>query len=585
MNSSGYWQMFWRRRLSRRAALRAGVLGAAGVAMATALGCEEEEERAEASPTAQATVAGEEIPSGAKYGGRLVTVPLNTPVNFDAYTVVEPGSHSIIAPVYSNLLRWYEDEPGEQKMMPELAEAMPEQPEDIRYIYKLRGGVKYHDREPLNGRELTSQDVKYSFERITGTYAEREKSARALFRMRSWFDSIDKIETPDDYTATFTLKQPFAPFLAYTGHTWVSILPPELEGRFEREAIGTGPFMLDKYVPGDNGYARFRKHPNYFRKGRPFLDTLEFRFLPWGPGGATNPSLQADFLAGNVDVADLIDQPTREAVLAERPDAKEYRSPSWFTVQLYWNLARTDIPYADRRVRHAVQISIPFDKMIEMLSPEGGPPGAEQTGPIPPSVKEWALPPEDLPKYDLEEAKRLLQAAGVTPPVPMRLDVSDYFAGTQLATLAQIILPQDLWKIEINSYGTDVVRWMSDVYYAISGNYYGTIHTHWAYDDPDQNFYPYFHSRGSANNYHYSDPELDGLLEEQRRELNLEKREQLVREIQLRLLRENPSVYLIGVFIPSMTQPWVKNWRLMIRGNLNSMRQWDEVWMDPIPRT
>jgi ABC-type transport system substrate-binding protein len=65
----------------------------------------------------------------------------------------------------------------------------------------------------------------------------------------------------------------------------------------------------------------------------------------------------------------------------------------------------------------------------------------------------------------------------------------------------------------------------------------------------------------------------------------VEKRKQLVRDIQLLILRESPSVFMIGLKTYSMTQPWVKNWRLMVRGNLNSMREWDEVWLDPIPRS
>src|SRR5574341_1002384 len=101
--------------------------------------------------------------------------------------------------LYSRLIRL----DNQMKPRPDLAERWRVSPNGKLYTFFLRKGVKFH-----NGRELTSEDVKYTYERIlnpeTGSIA------------RSFFLVIDRIDTPDKYTVQFVLKDPFTPFLVNT---------------------------------------------------------------------------------------------------------------------------------------------------------------------------------------------------------------------------------------------------------------------------------------------------------------------------------------------------------------------------------
>ncbi|MBI2866310.1 MAG: hypothetical protein HYX99_02995, partial [Chloroflexi bacterium] len=80
----------------------------------------------------------------------------------------------------------------------DLAESW-EMPSDRTYVFKLRKGIKFHNKPPVNGRELTSQDVKWSMER---------KMVAGLALGPVLKESVESIETPDNYTVKFILKEP-----------------------------------------------------------------------------------------------------------------------------------------------------------------------------------------------------------------------------------------------------------------------------------------------------------------------------------------------------------------------------------------
>ena len=92
--------------------------------------------------------------------------------------------------------------PGTFPIEGDLAESW-QQIDDTTYVFKLRRGVRFHGKPPVNGRELTAEDVRYTFERIL-----TDKGSNV-----SMYRSIAKVEAVDRYTVRFTLKEPFAWFL------------------------------------------------------------------------------------------------------------------------------------------------------------------------------------------------------------------------------------------------------------------------------------------------------------------------------------------------------------------------------------
>src|SRR5437870_1875552 len=124
--------------------------------------------------------------------------------------------------------------PG-QKMGASLAESWTESPDGLTYEFKLRKGLKFH-----NGDALTSDDVKFSFERYNGAAAKELKA-----RVRS-------LETPDPLTVRFHLKEPWPDFMTFYGTTATAagiVLPRKYaeqvgaEG-FRQKPIGAGPFKF-----------------------------------------------------------------------------------------------------------------------------------------------------------------------------------------------------------------------------------------------------------------------------------------------------------------------------------------------------
>ena len=118
--------------------------------------------------------------------------------------------------VFSKVLK-YDDEVTQQ-LSADLADGMPEQPDQTTYIIKLRKGVKFHDSPRVRanfptvaGRELTAEDVKYSIERQVNP----SSSQKALYYRRGQWESIDKMDVTDPYTLRITTKNPTAPFLHY----------------------------------------------------------------------------------------------------------------------------------------------------------------------------------------------------------------------------------------------------------------------------------------------------------------------------------------------------------------------------------
>src|SRR5499426_469761 len=134
--------------------------------------------------------------------------------------------------------------PGTQPIEGDLAESWT-QPNDTTHVFKLKKGVRWHPKPPVNGRELTSEDVKYTYERFLTIPGNPNKGT---------LEVIDKIEAVDKYTVKFTLKEPYAWFLDALASTSTWIIAKESVEKFGdlkqwESVVGTGPWMLERYEP------------------------------------------------------------------------------------------------------------------------------------------------------------------------------------------------------------------------------------------------------------------------------------------------------------------------------------------------
>ena len=193
--------------------------------------------------------------------------------HFDPHIATANFTQSTLSFVYSKLVRHKvgaDVPPGAFIVEPDLAERW-EELDDTTYVFHLRQGVKWHNKPPVNGRELVADDIKFTYDRFL---TEKANGNRYLL------DSVDRIEVVDRYTVKFVLKEPFVWFLsvlAYPTSTW--IVAPEVAqqyGDFKKveTAIGTGPFILERYEP--NVKSVFKRNPDYYREGQPYVDGVEW---------------------------------------------------------------------------------------------------------------------------------------------------------------------------------------------------------------------------------------------------------------------------------------------------------------------
>src|SRR5712691_1669925 len=179
------------------------------------------------------------------------------PPHFDPHLTIAPFTHWVLSFVYSRLVRHKvgaDVQPGTFIVEPDLAERW-DTPDDTTYVFHLRQGVKWHNKPPVNGRELVAEDVKFTFDRFL---AEKANPLRYLL------ESVDRIEVVDHYTVKFLLKEPYVWLVDVLANPIMWIIAPEVVQHFgdlkkAESAIGTGTFLLEHYEP--NVKTVFTRHP------------------------------------------------------------------------------------------------------------------------------------------------------------------------------------------------------------------------------------------------------------------------------------------------------------------------------------
>jgi len=210
------------------------------------------------SPLALTGASAKEQP---QYGGDLVMLRADQLLSLLPSQPTDNASIWVIEEVYDTLML---PEANGKGVGPDLATSWSQSANGLDWTFHLRHGVKF-----TNGQPLTSKDVKFSIE-------QTEKPSSPF----SFIDaSIAKIMTPDEYTVVIQTKTPFAPLPADMAIFANSIVPYNYAGMtpedFAKHPIGSGPFMLKSWTPGVE--ATFVRNPQYWRQGRPYLNSVTFR--------------------------------------------------------------------------------------------------------------------------------------------------------------------------------------------------------------------------------------------------------------------------------------------------------------------
>ena len=483
--------------------------------------------------------------------GGVLRVRGYDPVHFDPHQTISFKTHTTLSFVYSKLVRHKvgpEVRPGTFIVEPDLAERW-EELDDTTYVFHLRKGIKWHNKPPLNGRELVADDVKFTYDRFRTEPGNPN---------RYMLDPVERIEVVDRYTVQFLLKEPYVWLvnaLAYPWSMW--IVAPEVVQQFvdlkkPESAIGTGPFLLERYEP--NVKTVFKRNPDYYRDGQPYVDTVEWLVIPDESTGL------AMYRTGQLDCGPGINWAVRQQDLEALKKThshlryQDYLSQSGSVVTM-----RTDMPpFTDVRVRRAISHAIDRQAIIEAVWGRGAPTPAVSRG-----LVEWTLPIDQLGagaqyyEYDPQEARRLLAEAGFPKGFKTQLTVTSGL-GRDMVDQAQLVqrFLKDIGldaELKIQEYGAYV---STTVQGKFEGMVVGPIGVVW---EPDGRLYRAYASDSSRNIGHVNDATLTAMLKEQRRTKDLEARKQLIFDIQRYVAEQQYYIYLNSTTITTSWQPYVKN--------------------------
>ena len=435
-------------------------------------------------------------------------------------------------------------QPGTFPLEGDLAESWT-QPNDKTYVFTLRRGVRWQNKPPVNGRELTADDVVYSVNRFLTT----KGNANAFM-----LGSLDKVEATDKHTVKFTLKEPFAWFLDTLANPMaVAIVAKECVDKFGdlkkwESVVGTGPWMLDSYRP--NQGMTLVRNPNYFVQGLPYIDRIDVTI------DEDNASRISSFLAGKYDIGwenpgainrvdwvQIKDKVKRPVRTAEFPS----------NVMSHISMRTDQKPFSDVRVRQAISLAIDRQGLIDATYEGAG----AVNPPVPAALRDWTIPMDQLGegarwyKYDPAEAKKLLAAAGHPNGFPASICFTTY-GSTVLIDQSQLLL-KNLKDVGINAtldqkeYGA----YISSCFY---GNFPSmTYGPQTPFLEPDTFLYGQYYPGQPRNQSHINDPQVADLLVRQRRTFDVAKRREVIFEIQRYLARQQyyvqmPSGVYIGVW-------------------------------------
>lgn len=298
------------------------------------------------------------------------------------------------------------------------------------------------------------------------------------------------------------------------------------EGNYKETIIGTGPFQLDPATSQKGTRYVFKKNPTYWEQGKPYLDEVRILIL------LQDSTAKAGFQAKQVDVLP-------ELFISDIPDLQKGNPNAQFLRYIQpraasWRLGQAKGQVTtDLRIRKALNMSMDRDEINKVFA--GGEGQWGFAGAMEGLFTE-AETKQIIGKYDPEGAKRLLAEAGYPNGVKMFFPTDN--SRTQLEmTLFQLVQAQ--WKKVGIDMDLQMMERTQQRQFRRTGTFDldATINLSPLEADNDTILFGEYHSSmgNSTNNAKVADPELDRLLEAQRREPNLEKRKQALRAAAMRI--------------------------------------------------
>jgi peptide/nickel transport system substrate-binding protein len=481
-----------------------------------------------------------------KPGGTLTFATSIDVPSLEPHLEAADAWHRRKALVYENLT-WVDNE---VVVKPQLAESW-EIKDGVIYTFKLRRGVQFH-----NGKEMDAEDVKYSLERQLD---EKVGSAG-----RGDLLMIDRVEVVDRYTVRITLKQPTGPFLVALGGRYNAVIPKGSAPAgdvLRRTAIGTGPFMVEEFVPAQR--LVLKKNPSYWDKGKPYLEKVIIQVMP------DEQTALAGLRAGTIDVI-AIEDAKNFLLVKDDPKLATTRSPAIKidTLELPGDVP----PVNNQKVRQAILLAL--DKPAIM---QAGIMGLGQViGGMPPAMKYWSLPVDQLPnqKRDVAKAKQLLAEAGF--PTGFELKLRTIVGYATMAANAPVIAAnlRDV-GISVRAETIDLGIWAEEW----RGRRQSVTLNAWGgFMDPDLLYYRHFHTQPKGMDFRrWNNAKADELLDRGRSTVDPAARKAAYDDLQKMMAEDPICIPLYSADLLNVMQKYVKGYVQHPSGWYYGIK---ETWLD-----
>ena len=470
--------------------------------------------------------------------------------------------------LFNNLVMFDPQKPveGLDTIIPDLAESWATDETKTKVTFKLRSGATWHD-----GKPFTAKDVGCTFDLINGVTEGARKSPRKI-----WYDNVEKITVDSDSAVTFHLKAPQPSLMNLLASGLTPIYPCHVSAKDMRTApIGTGPFKLAEFKRNES--IRLERNPNYWKKGFPYLDAIDFRVIP------SRSTRMLAFIAGEFDLTfvDDVSIPLMKDVAARVPTAVCELNPAGTYANVMVN--RTAAPFDNPKIRSAMTLAFDRKVFTDILG-EGKLSVGGAMLPLPEG--RWGMPPDvlaTLPGYapDIEksraEGRKIMESLGYSKDKPLKIKVTTR-ALDQYKDPAILLIDQ-LKSIHIEGelFVADSTVWynvMQKKDYAVALNVTGV-----GVDDPDANLVENYLCKSERNFTNYCNADVDRMISVQSREPDGEMRKRIVWDIERTLVEDAARPVLFHSRTGTCWYPKVKG----LKRHQNSIyNQWrfEDVWLD-----
>ncbi|MGH7056328.1 MAG: ABC transporter substrate-binding protein [Acetobacteraceae bacterium] len=430
-------------------------------------------------------------------GAAYSATPANTLIDgtTDTVTNIDPagqynyGSDTVDREIFQHLMAF---PPGKNVPAPELATGCKANSTETEWTCALRQGVVFQ-----NGDKFTSADVQFSFERLIKIH-----DPSGIWTL---LHNLKSVTTNGQYSVTFNLKAPQSTweFILTTSAAYIvdhKIYPADKLQPSTSEQVGTGPYRLVKYAPGQD--AVFKAWKGYWGSNKPKIPNLIITYF------SKSSTMKLALQRGELDMAFRDFTPTEYASLEKAKGLKVWKGPG---VEIrYLVLSMTRAPTNNLAVREALAYLMPREAIATRI----------YHGLVTPL---YSMVPAGLPGHNnafetvygktanVAKAKAVLEKAHIKTPIPLTVwwTPSHYGAASaeEYTEIERALNASGLFKVTLKS-----AEWAT--YSKTLGTQYDAFQLGWFPDYPDAEDYltPFYGSKSNFTSNGYSNPKMDAIL-------------------------------------------------------------------------